>query len=252
WQSGRRSAVFFTPSRPAAFPMVNTSPLGTVPLRMAAMVSGELVRTMAWAVASRRVFTLCVMSIMVHVPSAGAGSMRGCRLAVGFPLVPALGEEFLAEDGQTLLDPFHQEAAGLEGRLPVRCGDKDGEADPSYGHRAQGMVYMHAGELEAGEGFLADLGHHRVGHLLMRRVINGRHRGASDAVRAHLAEKDVVRADIRLVLVVGDGDGQLLGRDRALDEDVPGLCGAHGLRGCLRVGAELPGRSHRASSGAGR
>lgn len=64
WQSGIRSLVFLMASKPAARENSKISPLGTVLLRIASIVSGFDTERMAPAMAFRRLGDLWVMSTM--------------------------------------------------------------------------------------------------------------------------------------------------------------------------------------------
>ncbi len=118
-----------------------------------------------------------------------------------------------------MLDAFYNIFAGLYGFGAVDGGREDKQTDLACQDGAEAVVDVQASERICFEGGFPDFVEFEVCHFGISGILDGNDWFAFDDIISDLAEEDAVGSDILFGTMGGDGFGDEVWGDRAVDED---------------------------------
>ena len=140
-------------------------------------------------------------------------------LRIHFPGYATIFQNLLTPYRDFMFDSLHDVFAGLDGFGAVDGGSEDKQTDLACQDSAETMINVEAGQRIGFEGSLSDFVEFEVSHFRVSGVFDSDDRLAIDHVISDLTQEDAVGADILFGAVGGDGFGDEIRRDRAVDED---------------------------------
>ncbi len=118
-----------------------------------------------------------------------------------------------------MFDSLHAIFARLDGFGAVDARGEDKQTDLACQDSAETMVDMETGQRIGFEGGLSDFVELEIRHFRVSGVFDSDDRLAIDHVISDLTQEDAVGADVLFGAMGGDGFGDEVRRDRAVDED---------------------------------
>ena len=118
-----------------------------------------------------------------------------------------------------MFDSLHDIFARLDGFGAVDARGEDKQTDLACQDSAETMVDMETGQRIGFEGGLSDFVELEIRHFRVSGVFDSDDRLAIDHVISDLTQEDAVGANILFGAVGGDGFGDEIRRDRAVDEN---------------------------------